>query len=62
VRITNNELNIWKKDFMLILAMGSPDSSDADPIIDLFSFITSTLGSGNRLYLLYGRFSGFRKD
>jgi hypothetical protein len=32
--------------------MGSPDDSDAQPVVDLFSFITSILGSGNRLHVI----------
>lgn len=42
----------WKKDFVLLLCMGSPDDSDADPVIDLFRFVTSILGSGNRLHVI----------
>lgn len=44
--------NEWDKDFVLLLTMGSPDPSEADPVIDLFRFITSILGSGNRLHVL----------
>ena len=42
----------WNKDFVLILSLGSSDSSDADPVIDLFRFMTSILGSGNRLHVI----------
>ena len=42
----------WRKDFALLLCMGSPDDSDADPVIDLFRFVTSMLGSGNRLHVI----------
>jgi multimeric flavodoxin WrbA len=42
----------WNKDFVLILTMGSSDSSDADPIIELFRFVTSILGSNNRLHII----------
>lgn len=42
----------WNKDFVLLLCMGSPDDADADPVIDLFRFITSILGSGNRLHVI----------
>jgi putative NADPH-quinone reductase len=42
----------WKKDFVLILSMGTPDPVDAQPIIELFEFMTSLLGSGNRLHVI----------
>ena len=42
----------WKKDFVLLLCMGSPDDSDAQPLVDLFSFVTTILGSGNRLHVI----------
>jgi multimeric flavodoxin WrbA len=42
----------WDKDFVLLLSMGSPDSSDARPIVDLFQFMTSILGSENRLHVI----------
>jgi putative NADPH-quinone reductase len=42
----------WNKDFVLLLCMGSPDDADADPVIDLFRFVTSILGSGNRLHVI----------
>ncbi len=42
----------WKKDFVLILTMGSPDPVDAKPIIELFEFMTTLLGSGNRLHVI----------
>lgn len=42
----------WKKDFVLLLTMGSPEESNADPVIDLFSFMTSILGSENRLHVI----------
>jgi putative NADPH-quinone reductase len=42
----------WKKDFVLLLCMGSPDDSDAQPVVDLFSYVTSILGSGNRLHVI----------
>ena len=54
VQITEHELkhtpwHDWRKQFILILCQGSPDSSDAQPIIDLFTFITRALGEGNTL-------------
>lgn len=42
----------WKKDFVLILSLGSSDTSDAEPVIDLFRFMTSVLGSGNKLHVI----------
>jgi putative NADPH-quinone reductase len=42
----------WKKEFVLILTMGSPDPADAEPIVDLFNFVTSILGTGNRLHII----------
>ena len=42
----------WNKDFVLILCMGSSNDEDAQPIIDLFSFITSILGTENRLHII----------
>ncbi len=57
VQITETGLNHtpwhkWHKDFVLILSLGSSDSSDAEPVIDLFRFMTSILGSGNRLHVI----------
>ena len=57
VQITESGLNHtpwqeWNKDFVLILSLGSSDSSDAEPVIDLFRFMTSILGSGNRLHVI----------
>ncbi len=42
----------WNKQFVLILSMGSSDDSDAQPIIGLFRFMTSILGTGNRLHVI----------
>jgi putative NADPH-quinone reductase len=57
VQITESGLihtpwHAWNKDFVLILPMGSSDASDADPIIDLFRFMTSILGANNRLHVI----------
>jgi len=57
VQITETGLNhtpwhTWNKDFVLILSLGSPDSKDADPVIELFRFMTSILGEGNRLHII----------
>ena len=42
----------WNKDFVLILCLGSSDAVDADPVIDLFRFMTSILGESNRLHII----------
>lgn len=42
----------WKKDFVLLLTMGSPDPTNADPVVDLFKFISSILGSSNKLHVI----------
>ena len=47
--------NVWNKDFVLILPMGSSDASDALPVIDLFQYMTKILGSGNRLHVITGK-------
>ncbi|MEK6795040.1 MAG: flavodoxin family protein [Spirochaetota bacterium] len=39
----------WKKRFILFAAMGSSDSADAAPIIDLFTFMVRIMGAGNTL-------------
>lgn len=44
----------WKKHFVLILSLGSPDAADAKPIIDLFTFLTATLGPDNSLHTMVG--------
>jgi len=42
----------WNKDFVLLLSMGSSDQSEARAIIELFEFMTSILGSGNKLHVI----------
>jgi multimeric flavodoxin WrbA len=42
----------WGKKFILILTMGSSDESDAQPVLDLFNFMTSILGPENRLHVV----------
>ncbi len=59
VQITESGLihtphHTWNKDFVLLLAMGSPDSAEAQPVIDLFRFMTEMLGEGNRLHVICG--------
>ena len=45
----------WNKQFTLLLPMGSSDDRDAQPIIELFTFITSILGKGNQLSWIVGK-------
>jgi multimeric flavodoxin WrbA len=45
----------WNKDFVLLLTMGSSDDIDAEPIVDLFRFITDTLGLANTLHTIKGK-------
>jgi multimeric flavodoxin WrbA len=42
----------WKKDFVLILSLGSPDPSDASPVIDLFEFVRAIMGNANTLHVI----------
>ena len=42
----------WNKDFVLLLCMGSSDAKDAKPVIDLFNYMTSILGSENKLHVI----------
>lgn len=42
----------WNKDFVLVLCMGSSDIMDAQPVIDLFCYMTKILGSGNKLHVI----------
>jgi FMN-dependent NADH-azoreductase len=42
----------WTKRFVLLLSLGSPIPDDAQPIIDLFSFMTEILGPENSLEVL----------
>jgi hypothetical protein len=45
----------WKKQFVLLLPLGSSDVADTQPIIDLFTFITTILGPDNTLHTLIGK-------
>ncbi len=59
VQITGEGLNHrpwqeWKKHFVLLLSQGSPDAADAEPVIDLFTFLTHALGPGNSLHTIVG--------
>ncbi len=44
--------NKWKKDFVLLHSMGSPDIVESKPVVELFEFITSILGSENKLHVI----------
>jgi NAD(P)H-dependent FMN reductase len=44
----------WSKRFVLLMSMGSSDSSDAQPVIDLFRFMTGILGPENTLEVISG--------
>ncbi|MFC2137103.1 NAD(P)H-dependent oxidoreductase [Bacteroidota bacterium] len=57
VQITETGLNhtpwkTWKKDFVLLLTMGSSDVADAKPVRGLFEFMKSILGSENKLHVI----------
>ena len=45
----------WKKQFVLLLPLGSPDGADTQPIIDLFTFLTTILGPENTLHTIIGK-------
>jgi len=45
----------WNKQFILLLSLGSSDDRDAQPIIELFTFITSILGKNNQLSWIIGK-------
>lgn len=45
---------IWKKDIVLILSMGSPDTVEAKPIIELFEYIKDMMGSEIKLHTILG--------
>ena len=44
----------WKKDFVLLLSMGSPDNKDAEPVKDLFKYMCEILGPENKLHIIEG--------
>jgi len=52
--LIHTPFHIWQKHFILILTQGSPDPRDSRPVIDLFRFMTQTLGKGNRLTPIIG--------
>lgn len=44
----------WRKHFILLLCLGSPVPDDAQPVIELFQFITKELGPENSLTTIVG--------
>jgi len=52
--ITHTPWAEWNKDFVLILPMGSSNDIDAQPVVDLFNYISSILGPKNRLHVIKG--------
>jgi NAD(P)H-dependent FMN reductase len=44
----------WNKRFVLLLSMGSSDAAEAQPVIDLFRFMTAILGDENTLEVIAG--------
>jgi NAD(P)H-dependent FMN reductase len=52
----------WKKRFVLLLCCGSSNSADAQPVIDLFTFMTAELGPQNSLHSLVGTRLAVRKQ
>ena len=59
VRVTETGLihtpyHEWNKDIVLIVSLGASRIDDAQPVIDLFSYISKIMGPGNRLHVLTG--------
>ena len=57
VKVTETDLvhkpwRPWSKRFVLLLTLGSPVPDDAQPVIDLFNYMTEMLGTGNSLEVL----------
>ncbi len=44
----------WKKDFVLLLSMGSPNEREGKGMVDSMEFIVKELGEGNRLFTFSG--------
>ena len=42
----------WRKDFVLLMSMGSSSDTDAQPAVELFEFMTSILGDRNHLHVV----------
>jgi len=59
IKITNRGLihtpwKEWKKEMVLIATMGSPDNSEAAPLVDLMNYMIGIVGDGNNLHTLLG--------
>lgn len=59
VRITETGLihtpyHKWSKDIVLILSLGASQTDDAQPVIDLFNYISAIMGPENRLHVITG--------
>lgn len=52
----------WKKDFVLLLSLGSSSDEDAKPIIELFKYMVKLLGSENRLHVITAKRLGVIKQ
>jgi len=48
-RLLHTPWHGWQKQFVLLLCLGSSDDIDAQPVVDLFKFITAVLGPKNRV-------------
>jgi NAD(P)H-dependent FMN reductase len=44
----------WKKEIVLILSMGSPDTIEAKPIVELFEYIKEMMGTEIKLHTILG--------
>lgn len=42
----------WKKDFVLLMPMGSPDDEEARPMVELFDYMKNVLGKENKLHVI----------
>jgi len=67
VQITETGLNhtphqLWNKDFVIILSMGSSDNIDSKPVIELFEYITSIMGIENRFHIIQATRLGIVKQ
>lgn len=43
---------LWKKDFVLLLTLGSSSNEDAQPVIELVKYMVEILGPENRLHVI----------
>ena len=44
----------WDADIVLLLTMGSPDTSEAAPVVDLFRFMRKIIEPDNQLHVIHG--------